>query len=213
MSDPLAASALPESEQELLKQFIEDHRALAAEDLESFVMRLLGAFALQKPTADDIRWAQAALQGRALVSAEGGWQERCAKAEADLRAVDMLLDRRDALSGFVSRIDKIACALKLAALFDPKGERANAMSAAMRPAPPCSRSVVPTASGPIVSAAVPASVAQEAIQKIATMAMIAQSDPYASAEVYRRGLIDICNFALRKIPAPAPAAETPKEPR
>ncbi len=35
------------------------------------------------------------------------------------------------------------------------------------------------------------------IYQIGLMSMSAQADPYASAEVYRKALIDICNFALK----------------
>jgi hypothetical protein len=49
-----------------------------------------------------------------------------------------------------------------------------------------------------------------ALFDIGVMAMTAQSDPNASAEVYRKALIDICNYALKAqdalaaIPASAP---------
>ncbi len=49
---------------------------------------------------------------------------RATHAEAQLHAVDQVLDRRDALSHVANRVDKILLAIKLASVVDPKGELA-----------------------------------------------------------------------------------------
>ncbi len=47
---------------------------------------------------------------------------------------------------------------------------------------------------------------RRALYQIGVMAMTAQSDPYSSAAVYRKALVDICNFALKAQDAEAALA-------
>lgn len=47
------------------------------------------------------------------------------------------------------------------------------------------------------------------VQELATLSMTAQSDPRASAQVYRSALIEICNRALKWLDALPPPQEPP----